>query len=376
MKFDIAAKLVSASQRAWVVHAGRSQQNYQDFSESNMVYLEAPYLELERETLLDKNALRRAIRRAGAWQRFHETTGSSTPSQELWRYSDRPFKETYLTALHGSIGRLFRKAKVGDLVIVPGREHHEGLFRPVIRIGEITTSFVSDDVHSGGRTSTQKVPFRRVKWLRVVARRDLSLSLERRIGKPPAIREIKIEKETEELLKYAYSSYIFDGSSSSAVEARKYDGSDFVTLNKSSELIAFLVSAHAVFSQDGIGVDIVNDMSKFTMEHFKEAHIENIEIEFASPGYWRIVGASATLAAFVGLGVAVLTSGLSIDVLAEGIVVENSVSANDGAAKALQESMSLMLKSMDKLELEKAVKTASDAKEIIGLQSSTQLVDK
>ena len=374
MKFDIAAKLVSPSQRAWVVHAGRARVNYRDFSDNGIVFLESPYLRLENHIVRSKSNLRRAIRRAVAWRKHAETTGSSVPSEILSDYDADTFKETDLQSLSGSINRLYGLAKKGDLVIVPGRDLYEGVAQPVIRLGEIISDFNPSETYSGARLTSQQVPFRRVRWLKVVPRKSITFELEKRIGKPPAVREVKIDRDNEELLKYAYESYIFEGNSSSFVTADKYDARDFVVLNQSSELIAFLVSAHAVISK-GIEPGTITDVRAFTEQYFQDAPIENIEVDFASPGHWRIAGATVSLAAFVSLGIAVFTSGESSASLKGGIEVVNSVSPEDGTAKNLQESMNILLDSVGKLPLEQATGTARKAKSVIGLQSSTKPVN-
>ncbi|MDX8518737.1 hypothetical protein [Mesorhizobium dulcispinae] len=372
MKFDIAAKLVLPSQRAFVVHAGRARVNYDEFVQNDIVFLEAPYLRLGDISLNSKGNVRRAIRRSIALRNHAETTGSQQPSELTKDYDDGTFQESDLQTLSGSVARLYGRAKKGDLVIVPGRDSYDGLYRPVIRFGEIASDFSASDIYDGNRLASQKVPFRKVRWLNVVPRKEISIRLERRIGKPPAVREIKIDRDSDELLRHAYDSYIFEGNSSSVVSADKYDAADFVVLNRASDLIAFLVSAHAVVSRNVGSPLSIGDIEAFTEQHFRDARVENIEVDFASPGYWRIFGASVSLAAFVALGIAVLSSGVPANVLASGIEVTNSVSPEDGTAKDLEKSMNLLLRSVDKLQLHKAVRTANNAKKAIGLQSSTK----
>ncbi len=374
MKFDIAAKLVSPSQRAWVVHAGKAQFNYKAFVENNLVFLEAPYIQLTEKILSTREGIRQALRRSVDWRKYAETTGSHQPSEKLQDYDGGTFEDSELTALSGSISRLYGQAKPGDLVIVPGTDIFNEMLRPVVRIGEIISNFDPEDIYTGGRASSVKVPVRRVRWLRVVPRKEISLYLDKKVGKPPAVREIKIERDTEELLKHAYDSYIFEGNSSGLITADKYDGSDFVLLNRSSELIAFLVAAHAAFQQQNPPNSIEN-IQEFTEKYFKDASVENIEVDFASPGYWRILGASVSLAAFVGLGITALSSDLTADVLANGIEVTNSIAPDDPTAKQLEDSMNMALKSMDKMALKKAIETAKTARNVIGLQSPTKTAE-
>lgn len=373
--FDIAAKLIEPSTRAWVVHAGRSQLNYKDFVSGNQVFLEVPHIEIDKSILALRTSIRRALRRSIEWRKHYQTTGSAAPSNLLSSYKGTPFEDHALRALSGSISRLYGQAKKGDIVIVPGRENIRGINVPVIRFGEILSDFSTQDIFAGSRPDNQSVPFRRVKWLNVVPRKEVSLHLERKIGKPPAIREIKIDRDTEEILNHTYESYIFSGNSSGLITADKYEGSDFVTLNRSSELIAFLVSAHAAFSNNATAPQQIVDIEKFTQQYFSAASVENIVVDFASPGFWRIVGASVSLAAFVALGVAVFSSGLPTSALTQGIEVTNSIAPSDQTALALEQSMNHLLKSMDNLQIDRMVKSATDAKRTIGLQSSAKSVN-
>ncbi|MBS9476081.1 hypothetical protein [Ancylobacter radicis] len=373
MKFDIAAKIVEQSQKAWVVHAGKAQRHYDIFRDNELVFLEVPYIQLNNSRLRTGAGIRRAIRQSIDLRRYNETTGISEPTRQFEDYASGSFSEKSLQALVGSINRIYSQAKVGDIVIVPGREAVDGITQPVVRFGEIAAPFSDEDIFESGEGSIAKVPFRRVRWLNTVPRKQLTVRLERRIGKPPAVRQITIDRDAEELLGLVYESYIFHGNSNSVIFADRYDGSDFVVLNRSSEIIAFLVSAHAKLSLGRDHNFRVSDLEEFTERHFSDASISNIEVDFASPGYWRIIGASVSLGAFVALGVAVLTSGMSVADMQGGIEVMNSVSP-DGTAADLQESMNILLQSIDSIQLEKVAEQAARARDTIGLQSPTRVV--
>lgn len=374
MKFDVAAKIVNPGQRAWVVHAGKGQANFREFVDNNIVYLEAPYLRLDPSIVADRKKLRKAIRQSIKLWDAAETTGATPPSDNLNDYSDAVFEDKAYQTLGGSIHRLFGLANVGDLVVVPGKAVSGGTAKPTILLGEIAAPFSPDDRYSGRRPHTKNVLVRKVNWLRAVDRKKVSIFLETKIGRPPAVRKIKIEKDTEELLKHAYPSYIFSGSSSGLITADAYDGTDFPVLNRASELIAFLVSAHAAIASGQTDLGTIIDVASFIEQFFKESSVENIELSFSSPGGWRIVGATATLAAFVVLGVAVFASGNAADMSQHGVQVINSVSPNDPTTSALQESMNILLRSVDNLEVQRLTKIAVDAKSQIGLNTPTKIV--
>lgn len=373
--FDLGAKVVTNLQKAWVVHAGAGLQHSVDFLQKEAVYLETPQLDLADVDLKVRGEVRRALRRAEAFDLHINTTGSSAPSKTLKDYKDDAFDESALTALSGGITRMFGVMKKGDLIMSPGIIAGESYNTPVIHFGEVISDFEVADIISGSKTKSQKVPYRKVLWLKSVPRKEISLYLDRKIGKPPALREIAIERDTEEILQHAYKSYIFENTSSGMIEASKYDGSDFITLTDSQRLIAALVAAHHVFSGQN-QVAQIPDLDAFIQQNFKNAAVENIVVDFASPGFWQLIGASTSMAAFVGLGIAILTSDVDLQTLPDLLMVTNSVSPASEVEADIGENMKAFIKSLDNLELAKARATAHQAKEDIGLASSVQEMEQ
>lgn len=367
--FDLAAKVVTSQQSAWVAHAGRGMQHSHDFLTKNAVFLETPYLDLTGVDLTKRGDIRRAIRRSAAFDKHYNITGSSAPSAILSEYDDAPFDETGLTSLSGGVARMFGAMKPGDIVMSPGVLPGEEYNTPVIHFGEVQSAFELTDIISGSKSISQSVPYRKVRWLKPVPRKEISLYLDRKIGKPPALREIVIDRDTEEILQHAYPSYIFGETSSGMIEASKYDGTDFVTLTDAQRLIAAFVAAHHVFSSQ-MQVNQITDLDAFVRENFKNASVENIVVEFASPGFWQLVGASTSLAAFVGLGIAILTSDVDLTTLPDLLTVTNSISAPGQVEADIEENMKQFLRSIDQMQLLRAREAAQKAKEDIGLKSS------
>ncbi|MEQ9567803.1 MAG: hypothetical protein RLN85_18680, partial [Pseudomonadales bacterium] len=118
----------------------------------------------------------------------------------------------------------------------------------------------------------------------------------------------------------------------------------------------------------------IPDFDAFVREHFQKAPVENIVVDFASPGSWRLIGASASMAAFVALGVAIFTSDLDLKKLSIDLTVTNSVSAQGSAELATQENMKTFLRSIDHINIKKLREQAQEGKLKIGLSSSVQQV--
>lgn len=367
--FDISTKIITKKHKAWVLHAGVYQRNIQDFVNHELVFLETPYLEITDDIIGSPDLTRRALRRSHAFNKYHNTTGASSPSPNLMDYDSKAFEKRAVSALSGGIRRLFGAAQKGDIIITPGTDKFEDRPRPVIYFGEIIEDVDYKKVFTGSRKEASKVPYRKVRWLNKVPRKQISLQLDRRIGKPPALRDIPITRDTEEILKKAYKSYMFGDASSSMIEADKYDGSDFITLTKSQNLISTLVAAYHAYTTDNLP-EKIEDLDEFVSKNFREAAVENIEIDFASPGFWRIAGATSSLAAFVGLGIAILTSDADTFQMIDSLSVTNSVSERGATEEDLEKNMKAFLNSIDRMDLEKIKQSATEAKKDIGLKSS------
>jgi hypothetical protein len=373
--FDLAAKIVTDANKAWVVHAGRAQQHSIDFMGRGVVFLETPSLNLLDVLLDNKLDVRRALRRSIALDTHYNTTGSAAPSASLADYDGDTFDDTKLTALAGGISRMFGQMKIGDVIISPGIIRGEVFNIPAIHFGEVVEPYDPLDVISGNHTKSRSVPVRRVKWRNAVPRKEITLQLDRKIGKPPALREIAIERDTEEILQHTYKSYVFGNTSSSLIEASRYDATDFITHANSQLFIAALVAAHHASVTNQINGPI-QDFDTFVIQNFQNANIENIVIDFASPGFWRLIGASASLAAFVSLGVAIYTSELDLAQLSNDLIVTNSVSIAGNAELETQENMKTFMRSIDNMQMNKLRDSAREGRDKIGLSSSVQQVTR
>jgi len=332
--FDIAAKIIADDQAAYVVHAGRAKRNLNHFKE-NKIYLEVPNLLLSEEALENRDNLRAALRRSIAWDNHLNTLGSQPPSQLLSDYSSAPFNgdknfqdsdAQHFTTLLGSIWRPFNEARKGDLVITPSYME-VGKYRVAsILIGEILTDFTVDDSFDGGAEYNQNVPCRKVKWLRKVPRRTITTELDKKVGKPPAVRTVDFRNTADELLSIAYDSYIYGNNSSSLITDNRYNADKFTILNEASEIIAFLVAAHGYIQKNNVDQIEIENVREFTKKYFADADLENLEIEFASPGGWHLFGGTITLCTFVALGISTLISDASSAEISKGVKLENSVS--------------------------------------------------
>lgn len=367
--FDLSVKIVTAKQKAWVVHAGNGQQHSLDFLSRKAIFLEAPQLNFENVDLKNRKQVRMALRRAQAFDKHLNTSGSVPPSAALTDYSDSVFENSSDTALVGGLSRMFGVMDKGDLIMSPGTIPGEDFNTPAIHFGEVTDKFKVKDILSGSKPKSQRVSYRKVAWLKSVPRKDITLYLDRKVGKPPALREIAIERDTEEILQHAYKSYIFENTSSSLIEASKYDGSDFMTLTDAQRLIATLVAAHHVFSGQSAPNQIPN-IDDFVRNNFKDAAIDNIVVDFASPGFWRLIGASTSMAAFVGLGIAIFASDVDLQSLPKLLTIVNSASIAGEVEQDTQANMQAFVRSLDHIVLQDIRKTAHEAKQNIGLTSS------
>lgn len=377
VKFDLALKVVRSDQKAYVVHAGRARRNFSQFHEESAAFLEIPGLSLTDVNLKIRFQIRQAIRRWIAVSRYLDDPEShNKPSSLLKNYPKEVFKEAYFTKLAGSIAALYGKAKVGDIIITPGFETVEGYKTAVVLFGEITSDFVAENSTNCGGKFSQGLPYRAIKWKNVVRRKNISPAVDAHISRPPAVREIKIGEKTEEILGFTYENYVFESSSASKIEARKYDASKFPDFVDVNGLIAFFIAAYTAIEANKMREIRIDEINAFTREYFHQTGIENIKLDFASPGFWRIVGGGAVLATFVSLSLAAFSGQTDLSKADIGIEITNSVASPTEDDRKMQESINILFRSLDikqKKEIQERVKRAEST---IGLKSSVKIADE
>jgi hypothetical protein len=143
---DLNVKLVPDNVKIWRVYPGTKKDFVRQFVSEGCIFLELPGLELEAADLSSrerKHLLLSKIARAKAYASWHlkeADVRGSYPSTDVQDYFDEGRSRSAAMSFR-NFERLFRTAKVGDIVIVP----EDNGFQSKLYIGEITSDFDVED---------------------------------------------------------------------------------------------------------------------------------------------------------------------------------------------------------------------------------------
>jgi hypothetical protein len=287
---DLNIKFVPDDTRVWRLYPGQYRDFGDPFSDTDTVFLDLPSLRLERDSLNDRQFLNAQIGRAWDirdWHRAPETDKPAFP-QNLDYYVNE-FSSRQTGQQYGNIYHLYFDATPGDVIVVPV----EAGFATYLMIGEILTEFDPRDHQRLPMYGNDVVPFRRVRWInRRQLRRLLSPELAGELAGRRAIRLLAGEREDEErdkiyaeIFELSYHDFIYKDLCEYVFDAPNYQQKPLGIFPGAELLSAIIAYGNAVSAGDAIGDLTVSDASDLA---FAEEGVEAFEVDFASPGTYRV----------------------------------------------------------------------------------------
>ncbi|MFD2233642.1 hypothetical protein [Phaeospirillum tilakii] len=275
------------------MYPGTKKDFVRQFVSEGCIFLELPGLELEVADFsnLERNHLLLSkIARAKAYASWHlkeSDARGSYPSTDLQDYFDDGRSRSAAMSFR-NFERLFRVAKVGDIIIVP----EDNGFQSKLYIGEIYSDFDIEDTALVRQFGNHRVPIRKVRWLRKdFERRLVSVSLSKQLGGRRAVRPVPTDTFGYQLFKLAYQNFIFDGQAQYAFAGEKYDNDPAATVPGIQLLTYALAAANASLSCPDLISKLGLDELRDTGLHRKG--LITFEIKFASPGGYGVWQQSA-----------------------------------------------------------------------------------
>ena len=281
---------------------------------------------------------------SNALLRYKQGKTTTFPSLDSNEYTDDSNDDKSFSSQIGNVRNLFLRARVGDLVIVPGSGHYEPFL-----IGEFSSSFAEKQTFSFNNTKEDEIPFREVRWLRTdLTKHSLPSELSKKIYNRHAIVQNRRNDTLDQIYNFAYQSVIYGNSSKIDITGHSYQGKRPNELVDASLLISFLANAHTLI-KDGKLEEIIN------RGYYSIAHELDIEIgdsrfseNFNSPGQYTLISLLASLPLFISAGIHVFDA-VDFSKFSQ-LTVEfvNSEGPTDHpAVKSAQENIDLLIQSLD-----------------------------
>ncbi|HYC03008.1 MAG TPA: hypothetical protein VED40_06925 [Azospirillaceae bacterium] len=367
--FDFSTKVIPEDQKIWAMHAGRRKRQIRNFLGHKVVFLEIPGFAPDADTVQSAEKIRQHLRLSREIYNYLLKGGALPPSRVAAAYDDQPDpKDKGLNSALGNVISIYREAKVGDLILVPGKDQYSPVYA-----GEIASPFAVADQSEFSPFSGEVVPFRRVNWLNIaVERRHFSSAVAKRLENPHAIIDIRSNDSSgsiaEEIYKKVYVNYVTEHESKVAFFGKKYDSKDPTGIVDTTNLIKYFCAAYVAIERGEIDRFAGLDFMVATRTYYPSEIVRDFSFNFNSPGKIDLKTLQKA-ALFVGLCIAATTALTPAEVGAPVMVTNLGAAVADGPLHDCAQMYNRLLTSIGADGFEKIKIVCAEAEASIGLDT-------
>ena len=331
----------------WLVYAGRGRRQFDVFKKNSAVFLEIPGFDAAQDTFYDDASIRQHLRMSDAVREFASGKTAAAPVRRPTQYSNLPGsgktpEGKRFNAAVGNISRLYRDAKVGDLVLCPPLGHYDPFL-----IGEITQPWNVDDTLGLDVFGQEAVPIRKVKWLpTTVGRRDFPVKLAKVLQNQHAISIID-PVFYRDIFRIAYDLFVWNETSKIDIFGPNYSSHDPTETSEAAFIIKYFVAAYAAYESGEISefnrLAPINAVDKF----FDAELLEEFRQNFNSPGKFTCISGRPALALCIAAAIAIVTNGTNVSAAHAAVVKEAQASVQAAQRPDIEKTLGGFLNSLD-----------------------------
>ncbi|MFT8588781.1 MAG: hypothetical protein ABF713_07130 [Acetobacter orientalis] len=305
----------------WLMYSGRNRIFLKDFQEKGVVFLNTPGFDAKENTFKNTALIARHTNMSAHISDWLNGKAEKNPSRIPESYDENPIltdvnAARIFSAELGNIKRLFVEAKVGDIVISPGKSP----FDPLL-VGEITHDWRKEDDYKVPHLAGEIVPCRKVAWLQnVLLKKDFSIDLAKRLQNRQAITKID-NKFYNEILDCIYPAYSRGNRSKLDIFGDNYTGNDPMQPYESASLIKYLMASSFAFENGEIEDFATLDFEAAVDKYYDKDRVIDFKQNFNSPGAYSLIVKSSIAVLIVSSGLILATS------VGGGITFDQSVKA-------------------------------------------------
>lgn len=300
-------KLLRDDVKIWLVYAGSQRRFFEDFRQSNGIFLNLPGFDAFDSTFESEELIRQHLAMSDSVARFIRGATNVPPSRNASTYNAYPYESKTpesrsFAAELGNISRMFIDAKPGDLVISPAHGH----FDPFL-VGEIVGNWSKNDDIAVAKLLGESVPTRRVRWLNVaLARRDFAVRTSKRLQNRHAITLLDDDYYAD-VFDRVYPSYSWQGRSKLDLFGDGYSGKDPLQPFLAAKLLKYVIASVFAFTDGRMDEFQRMEIDQAIGLFYDEDLIEDLHLNFNSPGKFSVISRRSALAVLVATGLLVAT---------------------------------------------------------------------
>ncbi|MGX1499006.1 hypothetical protein ACSSV1_004057 [Labrenzia sp. MBR-25] len=316
---DPAVRIIGDQNQIFVLHPGRNKRFARDFTDFSAVFLDIPGISFPKKPDKASEALQnqlRMSRRIRAW-RNAGAKKEDAPSRKPDDYKISGSSKN--SRFVNEVDDLYADAKAGDLVVVPGKGYGKTML-----IGEFTNDFDPDFTVFPARYRGEKVPARRVNWLRIEASKtEFSARLIKLLQNRQAIIRISNTDDRHEVYERAYGDYIWEGTSGNLLRVTKED-IDLHDLSGAVNLTNFFAAQYLALKAGKLEHFLSLDFHDAIEEYYDRSYFGGVQVEIHSPGFFGRTMRKAELAGYVSVMLALSATGITAQDAALSVVHNSS----------------------------------------------------
>lgn len=326
---DIKTRFIPNGQRVYIIFPGEGYRFYSDMKSKSAIFLDIPGFQLpeiaDKETANYADFIQRLTmsERIKAWH-LHGKEPDKQPERILEKVTN--YKKTQKKVqLSGLIRNFYYGLRKGDIIIVPSKKDEDDVL-----FGEVTDDIFSSYIEVA-RYSEEKIPIRKVRWIKSVKRAEIPIWLERKIPSPSPVRQIE-QSYFNNIFDIMYQRYHFNENfvCKYAVTSNEFSSLDDYLFQ---EIMLYITALYAR-SHDKTLANIENKtISDLVREIQRSEIIPDLRININSPGY--IVSYAKTLTPIIAAVLIALSAGEALtdagEIIAPQIQIINSADDSQAA---------------------------------------------
>jgi len=304
---DPAIRILPDDHRIFVLHPGDGKRFYGDFQATESVFLDLPGISFSRPPDLGDTNLRKLLRmarRISIWRR-RGSVPDDKPSRNPDDYAVATEAGEAPKFVH-EVHDLYSEARIGDLIIVPGKGYGSTVF-----FGEIVNNFDPDFTVESDRYPGETIPARKVHWLPInLAKQEFNRRLIRLMQNRQAIIQVTREDDRREIYTHAYGDYVWQESSGNLIKVTKNE-IDLNDLNKAVDLTNYFASQYIALRKGELAPFMLLNFNEAIDKYYDKSYFGGVNVEIHSPGYFGRPMKKAAMAGYVSAMLALSGAGVT-----------------------------------------------------------------
>ena len=327
IEVDIATRIVGDNEDMYVIRPGANFSLYEDFIRENAIFLDFPDLPFSLQQKPQASTItREIIARSIAIRDWHLGKLGNEPSRDQKDYQGTAINRR-VGAYIGAIQRLYYELPIGTVLVIPSKTY----------IGDVL--FVEITGPTEKRKAAKAYPDEEmmVRPIRVLAKKQkasLSAELRTALGQPTPVMQIA-RSLRDEILKFTFKQYVFNGLKSTKFTTSKADFStlDDLNIQMFTNYVAGLLAAIEAQADPNTPLGLMEAI-KYLRE--RRDLVPDLDQSISSPGFQRIYN-DHIAPLVIGALMTVALSGSALAQSTEIRVKNSAMLKNDPCAVQVEE---------------------------------------